>query len=818
MYIIPKKYDAAKVRLEIKKRMAAGGKDAVLIPKLGTLYDVALEKSGLGRGKGFGKVIMKEDFFCLLDQIKELPAKFKGNNRGYKSAIFALLNEMAFDSEDLSSYPFHGTVHAAGLTKELCNLIYKTVRSRGFLFRAEVYRKALEAIDETANSDNEKYYLIPGEYYTRLEKQLLDKLGAKALPTGSFQIPDPEKTVGFLKADSVMEQFIEVKNHILAAMEKDPSIKLDDFCLVLGTGDSLSLCTSYYETIGFHPVSSASVQAETPMLEGLNIISYALSGEAEKLIRYYNRHHSDSEKVIYDTRYDFSQFNLLKDFANKLDGLRKVPEKFKDWIGTLAGITDRKQSPQKNLMALQSALKKLNLDDGSLYEYEASLQQIFGNEPMQFRDLVEYFKNILAGRKRTMVSTWDDGIVLAKTGEYIPKCRYIYFADLEAGTFLKDKMPNLLLTGDEHDDFNTKIYGCTKEEHLKNWFKSSLGHAQRIIFVIPFYDEGTVISEYAEDMLSLFPAKEKTVIVSGSQLPSFTHKFSRTFKDVDWENVPPSGIPEEVCANFNPGVSSDDTPMNFLMKRLNTVTRIEAFMKCPAKFIYDSQQQEMQIQNTVFFDIGSAFHLFCEKFFACHKLYFSAIKDEDLEQEIGKYLSAMPCDSGLKEYFDSINVRAIFDDVCKEYNGKTPDLELKDTDLLTYLYFLCKCMKDKMQDCIPDSIRSEVFVGNALLMEEPFIRVGEGYIDMMFRTKSGGIVLFDFKSGNITDYKDDVAQFSNVQLLIYSQIVRQAAAKGDFSVFRPAPEQLEQVRIKKKEGFSVLEDNYFDGLGSSVPI
>ena len=156
MYIIPKKYDAAKVRLEIKKHMAASGKDAVLIPKLGTLYDVALEKSGLGKGT----VIMKEDFFCLLDQIEELPDKFKRNNRNYKSAIFALLNEMAFHDEDLASYPFHGTVHAAGLTKEHCALIYKTVRSRGFLFRAEVYRKALEAIDETANSDNEKYYLI----------------------------------------------------------------------------------------------------------------------------------------------------------------------------------------------------------------------------------------------------------------------------------------------------------------------------------------------------------------------------------------------------------------------------------------------------------------------------------------------------------------------------------------------------------------------------------------------------------------------------------------------------------------------------------
>lgn len=840
MYIIPKKYDAAKVRLDIKKQMSAEGKEAVLVPQLGTLYDVALEKSGLGLGKGLGKVIMQEDFFCILDQIKKLPAKFKDNNRSYKSAIFALLNEMAFDSEDLASYPFHGTVHAAGLTKGLCTLIYKTVRERGFLFRAQVYRKAIEEIEKSGIGPDEEYTLIPGEYYTHLEQQLLDKLGAKSASaenrnqalckamfsddiTGDFQIPEPEKTVGFLKAGSKMQQYIAVKNHILAAMNKDPSLKLDDFCLVLGGGDSLSLCTSYYETIGFHPVSSAMVQAETPVLEGLNIISYALSGETEKLIRYYNRHHDDSEKVIYDPRYDFSQFDRLWDFSKKITSFTKVPEPFKEWLGILSEISDVKDFPSKKLKQLQAILKNLNLSDESLYEYEESLNQIFKDEKdrvskITLKELVEYFKNILSVRKRTMISTWDDGVVLARAGEYIPKCRFIYFADLEAGTFLKDNMPNLLLGADEHDEFNTKVYGCTKEDNLKEWFCSSVSYAERVLFVIPDYDEGTVVSEYAENVLRLFPAKEQTVTVSGSDVPDFVHSFCRTFKDITWENVPSSGKLLSVSSNFNPTVSSDDTPRNYILSRLNTATRIEAFMKCPAKFIYDSQQPETQLQNTVFFDIGNAFHLFCEKFFAQKKLYFSPLTDEILEQEIGKYLSGLICDQELKSYLDEIDVCSIFDEVCQEYNGRNPDLELKDTDLMAYLYFLCKCMKDKMQDCIPDSIRSEVFIGNAILMEDPPVRVGEGYIDMMFRTGSGGIKLIDFKSGNITDYKDDVAQFSNVQLLIYSQIVKKAVEKGDFSVFQPDAEQLKQIKKKKKDGFSLLEKDYFDGLCGSVPV
>ena len=823
MYIIPKKYDAAKVRLDIKKQMAKEGKPSVLIPELGTLYDVALEKSGIGRGKGLGKVIMKEDFFCLLDQIKELPAKFKGNNRNYKSAIFALLNEMAFDSEELDSYPFHGTVYAAGLTKEYCRKIYQTVRSRGFLFRAEVYRKALVTIEKTGIPEWEEYILIPGEYYTHLEQELLEKLGAKPRNAGTKKPILTEKMVGFLKADTAMGQYIEVKNHILAAMRKDPTLKLDDFCLVVGGDDSLALCSEYYESIGFHPVSSASVQAETPLLEGLTLISYALNGDTEKLIRYYNRHHEDKEKVIYDPRYNFSQFDKFKDFCWKISNLTKVPQLFKDWIEILSGISNNSDFPSAKLKQLQAVLKKLGVEDDSLYEYEESIEKIFNDEnnnpvKISLRDLVEYFKNILSGRKRTMVSSWDDGVILVKMGEYVPKCRYIYFADLEAGTFLKDKAPNLLLGADEHDDFNRKVYGCTKEEHLKKWFEAGIPYTERTIFVIPNYDEGTVVSEYVEDMLSLLPAKEKRVRILGSDVPDFIHEFCCTFKDVIWENVPSSGELLNVSAKFNPCVSSDDIPRDYVLGRLNTATRIEAFMKCPAKFIYDCQQPEPQIQNTVFFDIGNAFHLFCEKFFAHQKLYFCDMTDEQVEQEIGRYLSGLDCDSELKDYFDSIDVRSIFAEVCQKYNDRNPDLELKDTDLMTYLYFICKCMKDKMKDCIPGSIRSEVFIGNAHLMEEPPIRVGEGYIDMMFRTSDGGIVLVDFKSGNITDYKDDVAKFANVQLLIYSQIVKQAVEKVDFSVFMPDPEQLEQIRKKKKDGFSVLEEGYFDGLGGSVPV
>ena len=64
-----------------------------------------------------------------------------------------------------------------------------------------------------------------------------------------------------------------------------------------------------------------------------------------------------------------------------------------------------------------------------------------------------------------------------------------------------------------------------------------------------------------------------------------------------------------------------------------------------------------------------------------------------------------------------------------------------------------------MEDCDSSSIRLEVFIGGAPLLDNPPVRVGEGYIDMMFRTRSGGVVLVDFKSGDLSDYKDDVNSF-----------------------------------------------------------
>jgi len=836
MYIIPKKYDAAKVRLEIKKKMAAEGKDAVLIPKLGTLYDVALEKSGLGLGKGLGKVIMKEDFFCLLDQIKELPDKFKDNNRNYKSAIFALLNEMAFDSEDLGSYPFQGTVEAAGLTREHCRKIYQTVRERGFMFRAEVYRKALEEIEKSGIPDDEEYTLIPGEYYTYLEKELLDKLGAKQpnaknknqkLITamfsdelaGDFQIPEPEKMVGFLKAESIMEQYIAVKNHILETMRNNPSLKLDDFCLVLGGGDSLSLCTSYYEAIGFHPVSSAMVQAETPLMEGLNLISYALAGDITKLILYYNRHH-DEDKVIYDPSYEFEVFwkfckKLKESDGSRYDKLRKIPRPFIEWVLKLDGLQNDKtpRSVEKNLNHIQKLLKELGLDDGSLYEYKSSPEQIFGGKDILLADLVEYMRNILAGRKRNMISTWDDGIVLVRMGEYIPKCRYIYFADLEENTFLKDKMPNLLLSADEHDAFNTKVYGRTKEKQLQECFASGISSAERIIFVIPYYDEGTVVSEYVENALRLFPARERTVTVVKGNVPDFRHSFYRTFRDVKYENVASRMEKISAARRFVPAVKEAD-PLEYILGHIGTATRLEDFMQCPARFVYDCQRPDTQMQDETHFTKGNAFHMFCEDFFSKQNIKVFDINNPDLVQEIAKYLSGEPCDSGLSYYLDSMDVWGIFEKVKKKY----PELELKDTDLLTYLTFVCRCMKEIMKDCDSTSIRIEVFFGGSSVLDSPQVQMAEGYIDMMFRTISGGVVLVDFKSANISEYKDDVNIFSNVQLLIYSHTVQEALRKRDFSIFQPTEEQRGKMKEKGKDDSSILEDTYFDSVSSYAEI
>ncbi len=837
MYIIPKKYDAAKVRLEIKKQTAKEGKAAVLIPELGSLYDVALEKSGLGLGKGLGKVIMKEDFFCLLDQIKELPDKFKDNNRNYKSAIFALLNEMAFDSEDLNSYLFRGTAEAAGLTRDLCTFIYKTVRERGFLFRAQVYRKAIEEIEKAGVGPDEEYILIPGEYYTHLEQQLLDKLGAKPRTaqnnnqalckamfsdevTGDFQIPEPEKTVGFLKADSVMEQYIAVKNHVLATMKKDPSLKLDDFCLVLGGGDSLSLCTSYYEAVGFHPVSSASVQAETPLMEGLDLISYALAGDITKLILYYNRHHPDSEKVVYDPTYEFDVFwkfckKLKQSDGSRYDKLRKIPRPFIEWVLKLDGLQNDKtpRSVEKNLNHIQKLLKELGLDDGRLYEYKSSPEQIFGNKDIPLADLVEYLRNILAGRKRNMISTWDDGIVLVRMGEYIPKCRYIYFADLEEDTFLKDKMPNLLLSADEHDEFNTKVYGCTKEKQLQECFASGISAAERVIFVIPCYDEGTVVSEYAENALRLFPARERTVTVVNSNVPDFRHSFYRTFRDVKYENVAPRIEKVADVRRFEPAVKESD-PLEYILGHIGTATRLEDFMQCPARFVYDCQQPDTQMQDETHFTKGNAFHMFCEAFFSKQNIKVFDFNNPDLAQEIAKYLSKEPCDIGLSYYLDSMDVWNMFEAVKKKY----PELELKETDLLTYLTFVCRCMKDIMEDCDSSSIRIEVFFGGSTVLDCPHVQMAEGYIDMMFRTTSGGVVLVDFKSADISEYKDDVNIFSNVQLLIYSHSVQEALRKQDFSIFQPSEEQRVKMKEKGKDDSSILESTYFASVPSDAEV
>ncbi|MCQ2603674.1 MAG: UvrD-helicase domain-containing protein [Spirochaetia bacterium] len=804
VFIIPKKYDKAKIRLTVKKLMASHGCTSIMLPEMKTLFEIAMEKTGTAKGS----VIMKDDFQYLLDQIPGLPDKFRGENDGYKSAIFSLLNEMAFHDEQLDSYPFYGTVYSAGLDRNMCGRIFSAVRERGFIFRAEIYRLALEEIKK--GHDNHRYFLIPGEYYTQLEQSVLESLGVSVLGHDSCDRAchgiSPEN-VRFLRAGSVMEQYSEVRNHILAMMEKDSTLRLDDFCLVTGDSGSLRRCTAYFSSTGMHCISSASVSADTSLTDALNLVFYALNNDTEKLVLYYNRHNAD--KVLYDSSYEFPVlFRFCGDLAEDKLGnkLLKNNISFRKWITGFSRIENRKGSVEEDLNYLDDTVRRLGFSDVSLYEYRSSFEQIFGENKIELRDMVDYFREILSGRKKNMVSSLNDGVVLVSQGEYIPPCRYIYFADLEENTFLKDKMPNLLLSADEHDEFNHLVYGSTKEEHLIKYFQTGTADSDHIVFVIPDYDEGTVVSEHVENILKLFPSKECQVRVIGSRIPEFRHDFTRTFSDIGWDNVMPDKIRKNRVTgdmNFISRINSDgmdqNAAMDLVLHKLSSVTRIEAFMWCPAKFAYDIQMQDVALQNEKYFDSGKAFHLFCERFFGKKNIRIFDFKKAELEAEVSAYLMGEPCSNALSTYFDCIGVRDIFREVQTRYSG----LELKDTDLKKYLMFVCQCMKNKMKDCDSESIRSEVFIGNARMMDSPDIVVAEGYIDLMFRTNTGDIVLLDLKSGNISKYNEDVAAFSNVQLLLYSHIVENAVRTGDYSVFCPADSQ--QI----KEGKCILENDYF---------
>ena len=159
-----------------------------------------------------------------------------------------------------------------GLLAFVFMVIFIIVRKKGFMFRAEIYRKAIAALDKLPATD--EFTLIPGEYYTRLEQELLAKLKVKISGKNKTSPELTSDRMGFLKASSIMEQYTAVKNHILAQMALDKNLDYDDFCVVVGTDESLARCAAYYSAAGFHCISSASVPKEDVLLDNLNLISY----------------------------------------------------------------------------------------------------------------------------------------------------------------------------------------------------------------------------------------------------------------------------------------------------------------------------------------------------------------------------------------------------------------------------------------------------------------------------------------------------------------------------------------------------------------
>ncbi len=791
IYIVNKNTDERKIRLSVRKEMEERCFSAAFADKALTLYDIARDIAMIPRGK----VIMEADFGYILDNIPEVPDRFKFGNKGYKKAIFALLNQMAFHSKFLDEYTFCDEVSELGLTPQICKIIYWTVLKKGFYFRADVYRMALRNLRQGQRT-GKMYKLIPGQYYTKLEQEMMRLLQADMSselqpgeddPLGIKGAGITAGKVGFLKAEKSFAQYTEIRAHIMELISKH-GYEFSDFAVVFSSKESHRNGTACFVNFGFPVVSSVSVNQPDSTLEILTLIRNVLDLNIRNLVDYYNRiHNNDAERFFYEPDFDFpkdigSFITLLEKTDEELrERGRYIPKAFISFLTVLKDVTDRKTTPAGLMKTVSDISDRLGIKgEKRVFEYRESVEKVFG-ESLKLKDGIDYLSEILLPRKKAAFTNDNCGVTLAMMEEYIPKCRIIYFVDMEEGFFLKDNAPNPLLSDQSHEEFNRLVYGCTKEEHLRSIFASYIRKASdRLFFVIPCYSEATIPTHYLEYIYALFPGKEYDIKVLGSSVPDFRAELPFNVDDITYENFPAADCytPGEDVKNdnFAPVYKGD------VRKRVGSATSIEKFISCPARAAYESHQPKPHVQNREHFDRGNAFHYFMEKVLVQKKLFKPEYKNLDLlRRNICSYIkgtcSPDEPDSGefmLFSAFDELGVKKIFEEICRKY----PDLELTDKDFSRYLYFLCRFMEELAgMDADPESFMPELEIEGIDLPLVPGVRIKNTRADFVCRSSAGDILIFDFKSGSISDYKEDILNYGLVQLPVYGAVLREKFGK-----------------------------------------
>ncbi len=835
--IVPRSDDHARLKSLIHTLHTSKGKKSSVIPEISTLFDFACTIAEVDRGG----LIREIDFHYLMAEFAKtkegqlIPGQFtKEEFTGYKKYLFALLNYILFSDEKIDIYK---KLEKTGLTKEVADVIVQFIRSKGFLFRADVYRTALKKIKSSPDLKNDKrFFLFEGEYYTKLEKELLNVLECKTITHST----NSNVKTKFIKVSNPAEQFQYIYNklrqHADVVSEKIDFAKYAVYC---STEKSAHSVTSYLVSKGIPVLSPAKTtyrKNESLIIDAFDI---AQSRSVKAAVTWFNLHCSPKLPVSIDTGKSEPDLGIFTHKIAQNDAIQKneYSVKFTDTadrskfvnfmelFSKMADFTENKSGKsKKSTDDLFKELDNLSLKlvaftneheiekDLSPFSmlFSESVKKILGDSPDPER-MMRYISEVSSTRYQMPLSENFTGVWILTPDSLFPPVENLFVIDLEDSTFLRDQFTNKLLDHEDYLSFEKEIYGENKEKFFKirfdQYIKSDMSNVE---YVLPAYNEGTIISRHITNECE---TQSMTVQVLGTTIKNFAEDFSKNLLDdaVKPELKPAIIKPEDLFAVTYKG---NENIIELLKKNLHSATTIESFIQCPAKFIHELQDEYNTIDSTDRFDRGNAFHEFISSFLKSFKGkellgtledvkgLITKEKKESKKGEVEKTVKAYMLSSGeshlfVKRIFDEVNVNSIFT-VLKE---RFKELHLTEKDLFSYLVFAVRFIIDTIGisgSDVTSTFRFEVQLGNYPVVDTGLI-LQKSYADFIFIDKKGTLQIIDFKSGDIKKYKDEFNSYHVTQLPFYWAIL-----KAKDSVFLSL--------TNPKENSETIDTGYLNGV------
>jgi ATP-dependent exoDNAse (exonuclease V) beta subunit len=660
--VVPEMPDARLIKAAFAASLRPAS--ARFLPRITTLHQLALDIAGFQPGV----IIRRQDFEILLSRSDDaaIPARFRERRfRGYRENLFAVLQLLSRGREGIDGASPE-LLERAGIGREGLSAVAKLVRERGYRFRGDLYREALELVRSGSFSrGNLRLQAVGGRLLSPVEQEFSDALGVRALdlpdfPRDEFRMVHENvvareavhmnrlerfDSVRFLSGKSLTDSFSALRRDLLNRMDKNPGTGLSGFRVIVSSASLSERLASWLPANGVPCYSSSRATMVAGLPLALELIRSAFRDDAALSVDFYNAHVSKGKSdmhVGWDVSSDeppLTNFDLAKaaDAAGngeshyRLDWKHTgagLPAAFRDFVRIVSrwsapGVASRRTGARKFLAALSETyddLRRLSGDETdrvNVFAWESQLESLFGEEAVT-RDFVEYMQDSTSAASREPISLETAGVAVRTLDEFLPPAKVTWFVGLQDDEFLRDGYVNQLLGKDAWKDLENRVYGQDRDEHLRRRFGEALRTTEEAVFLLPDFGEETVVSDHVENILRILRYRRETVRVNGAPEPlSFEADFPVSVPEILRESR------REAETEKKPAVESGlrvPLPEGLdVIATLRSATSVERFCTCPAAYVHDLVSRHGRFESRERYRKGNLLHSAVETLLEKHR-------------------------------------------------------------------------------------------------------------------------------------------------------------------------------------------------------